>query len=228
MSSYPKKDLHSVYIDKEMPDTFVKEYETNVKLSEKSSAELKRMTAIHDILQNDAHNKTVDSAFVAQSFERLQTKMRYSKVVGTANKPIPFPVKMISTAAATAAVFALVFMPLISKSQTVITAPEIRAISRTGNMLSSLAKNDVIIDGNLDSNISFAEGSTREQKTIQATTLASNRSRNTRSLGKKLASIDVFRPEFDSPAPIKISVPRFHELPTNEEDTVILPNFIDN
>ena len=49
-----QKDLHSVYIDDEMPENFVSEYERLVKNDAESSADFERMKKIHDLLDFDA------------------------------------------------------------------------------------------------------------------------------------------------------------------------------
>ena len=53
-----QKDLHSVYIDDEMPENVVPEYERLVKNDAESSADFERMKKIHDLLDFDAESES--------------------------------------------------------------------------------------------------------------------------------------------------------------------------
>ena len=168
MSTSLEKDLHSVYIDGEMPESFLSQYESIVSSNEKEKAALEKMQGLHSLLQEDSKAMTKritapspenpDSSFIDASFERLQTKMRYAKNVSFANGQTgesktfvtPF-VKYASSFAAAAAVFAVVFIPLHNKSISQAKETAVAAISiMKQNTIEPIAKNDVIIDGNIN------------------------------------------------------------------------------
>jgi len=168
MSTSLEKDLHSVYIDGEMPESFLSQYESIVSSNEKEKAALEKMQSLHSLLQKDSEAMTKritapspenpESAFIDASFERLQTKMRYAKNVSFANGQAgesktfvtPF-IKYASSFAAAAAVFAVVFIPLHNKSISEAKETAVAAISiMKQNTIEPIAKNDVIIDGNIN------------------------------------------------------------------------------
>ena len=111
MSTCPEKDIHSLYLDNELPANFAKQYEQHIASCPKCKAELDSMRALHDALKADADSLKLDQVFLDQSFERLQSRLRYSKVVSKSkdNKPLLFPIvkKYAPAAAAAAFVFAL-------------------------------------------------------------------------------------------------------------------------
>ena len=168
MSTSLNKDLHSVYIDGEMPESFLSQYESIVSSNEKEKAALEKMQSLHSLLQEDSEAMTKkitspspenpESSFIDASFERLQTKMRYAKNVSFANGQAgesktfvtPF-IKYASSFAAAAAVFAVVFIPLHNKSISQAKETAVAAISiMKQNTIEPIAKNDVIIDGNIN------------------------------------------------------------------------------
>ena len=203
MSTSLEKDLHSVYIDGEMPEGFRSQYESIVSSSEKEKALLKKMQALHSVLKEDCRQKTVSSDFMEESFARLQTKMRYAKNVSLAkgssgeSKSFVSPfVKYTSSFAAAAAVFALVFIPLHYNSLSQAKETAVAAISiMKQNSIEPIAKKDVVIDGNINKEdlpkmlaktenpvATASSGSGKveeeklpvEQKTISATNFVSN------------------------------------------------------
>ncbi len=168
MSTSLEKDLHSVYIDGEMPESFVSQYESIVSSNEKEKAALEKMQSLHSLLQEDSEAMTKkitspspenpESSFIDASFERLQTKMRYAKNVSFANGQAgesktfvtPF-IKYASSFAAAAAVFAVVFIPLHNKSISQAKETAVAAISiMKQNTIEPIAKKDVVIDGNIN------------------------------------------------------------------------------
>ena len=132
MSTSLDKDLHSVYIDGEMPENFAAQYEELISKNEKEKQELQKMKAIHDFLQEDSRAKTVSQDFAEESFARLQTKMRHAKNIGYAGEQksviLPFA-KYATSFAAAAAAFAVIFLPAHYNSTKETKETEIAAIS---------------------------------------------------------------------------------------------------
>ena len=80
MSTCPEKDIHSVYLDNELPLTYIKEYEEHIKTCAKCQKELARLKAIKEAFKADSKNLELSSSDMEQSFNRLQARMSYSKV----------------------------------------------------------------------------------------------------------------------------------------------------
>lgn len=154
MSTSLDKDLHSVYIDGELPEDFVSRYEEELSHDEKAKTELEKMRSIHNLLHEDADSKTVDKNFADASFERLMTKMSYAKTVHAAEKPsyiVPFT-KYAASFAAAAAAFVVAFIPVynngISKaksSENQVAAIEIKNDSE----IKPISEKQIVVDGNL-------------------------------------------------------------------------------
>lgn len=157
MSTSLNKDLHSVYIDGEMPESFVSQYESIVNSDEKEKNRLERMQVLHSLLQEDSKSKTVSDDFVNASFERLQTKMRYAKNTGYAKSSVnsssfikPFA-KYAASFTAAAAVFAVIFIPVHTNSLKNAKETAVAAIKiMKQNSIEPIAQKDVIVNGDID------------------------------------------------------------------------------
>ena len=82
MSTCPEKDIHSIYIDNELPAAYVAEYEAHVKSCPRCQAELSRLRSLHQAFKADAQNMTLTQSTLDAGFKRLQARLSYSKVTG--------------------------------------------------------------------------------------------------------------------------------------------------
>lgn len=78
MSTCPENDIHSVYLDGELPEEFIAEYESHVASCPECSAKLEKLTRISGILRADAKSVVFSGKELDDSFARLQAKMSYS------------------------------------------------------------------------------------------------------------------------------------------------------
>ena len=234
MSTCPEKDLHSIYLDGELPEEFLKEYENHVAGCEKCKAELEKLRKVSVPFREDALSVRLDQTYLEQSFERLQTKMRFKKTTERCEKSYivrPY-IKWASGFAAVAAVFAVIVTPLSLKSNSK-EQKELTAIART--QIKPIQESRVVVDGNLDSlKISSALSSAKQveekieakeensdspvlnpnQKVVSATSLASN-------LNDSFDDIDVFRPDFNnSSVSVRIEVPRMYTIPMRKAEKI--------
>lgn len=239
MSTSPEKDLHSVYIDGEMPEGFISRYESEIAGNEKAKAELEKMRSLHSLLQEDSKAKTVDKNFADASFERLMTKMSYAKTVREAEKTshiIPFS-KYAASFAAAAAVLAVAFVPIYNRGILSAKMSNIAAIEiKSSSEIKPISETEIVVDDNLkQSDISsriavasaradtsdFAQAEAKneqetalqraEQKTVQASALVSG---GNRARSFSFPQVDPFRPDFSS-SEFRISVPKFEEISDN-------------
>lgn len=164
MSTSLEKDLHSVYIDGEMPESFVSQYESIVQADPNEKARLEKMRRLHLLLQeeSDAMTKKITGSaqdnpsdtFIEESFARLQTKMRYAKNVELANEQKSFVspfIKYASSFVAAAAVFAVVFIPVHNNSLKNAKETAVAAISIMKEKgIEPIAQKEVVIDGNIN------------------------------------------------------------------------------
>lgn len=188
MYSCPTDDIHSIYLDNELPLAYVKEYENHLENCPACKAKLDSLRKIKDSFKADSKNINLSQAYMDQSFERLQTKMRYSKNVVREFK-LPVSEKTIRWGmGACAAVIVAAILPVTvsnaSKASTNTTA-SITPVARPQN--APIARQNVVINGNLNSNMA-----------------------QTVSTGRKsyssLPDVDVLRPEFDDSRNIKLNI----------------------
>lgn len=228
MAKNIEKDLHSVYIDNELPPAYIDKYESLVKADAECAAEQSKMKHLHDLLREDAADITVDDTFLEESFARLQTKMKYHKTVSQTEAAKPkvyqFTKWGISFAAA-AAVFALVFTPMYLRSTAKNQTATVSAIANT--KIKPIAQNDITVDGNLDR--SALSSIAVNGSPIQGATMTSTASPRTRAieLNDSLTSIDVFRPasaNADNGLSIRIQISPMHDMRGEEEVVIPLPD----
>jgi len=135
MSFCPSKDIHSVYLDGELPENYKAEYELHISHCEKCRKELEQLKALRSLFKADSDSLNLDQHFMDESFQRLQIKMAYSRNVGKAPQKSPFKViSYVASGVAAAAVLALV-LPLGLKSnkanasQNVAASPLIQSVN---------------------------------------------------------------------------------------------------
>ncbi|MBQ6780743.1 MAG: hypothetical protein IJP62_05865 [Treponema sp.] len=230
-----EKDLHSVYIDNELPPAYIEKYESLVQSDVKCAAEQARMKKLHALLQEDADDITVDDAFLEASFARLQTKLKYHQHTAATQESKPkiyqFTRWGVSFAAA-AAVFALIFTPVYIRSASNAQNTTVNAITNT--KLKPLAQNNITMDGNFGNTTLFSLA-VNDSTAIQGATTASTATKSAYpqkthsiNLNDSLTSIDVFRPasaNADNGLSIHISISPMSAVPGEEEIIVPLPNF---
>ncbi|MBQ3686412.1 MAG: zf-HC2 domain-containing protein [Treponema sp.] len=81
MFTCPNKDLHSVYLDGELSAEYKAKYEEHVKNCPKCQAALKKLEAARDLLKADSETITMSERDMASSFERLQSRLSYKKIL---------------------------------------------------------------------------------------------------------------------------------------------------
>ena len=78
MSFCPSKDIHSIYLDNELPAEIKVKYEAHLNSCEECQKQLSQMKAIKESFVSEKNEVVLDDAFLEESFARLQLKMKYS------------------------------------------------------------------------------------------------------------------------------------------------------
>ncbi|HAH63065.1 MAG TPA: hypothetical protein DCL73_13325 [Treponema sp.] len=210
MSTCPSKDIHSIYLDNELPAAYAGEYETHIEACPKCAAELTKLRAVHDMLRADALSITPDSHYLARSWERLQTRMSYSKVTKKAALFRTEQFKYIIPAAAAAAVLAVVLPVRAGRTPSAVQTALITPISR--QKMVSPAKNNIIINGNIRHEMLGPSGG-RQTQHAETVSYGSDAGYNSPfmqeapscgTIDPQLNDVDVFRPDFGSERTITI------------------------
>jgi anti-sigma factor RsiW len=227
MSFCPSKDIHSVYLDGELPENYKAEYELHVSHCEECRKELEQLKALRSLFKADADSLELDQKFMDESFQRLQIKMAYSRNVGKVPEKSPFKViSYVASGVAAAAVLALV-LPLGLKSNkasteapAVAATPLIQSVSSVSAVPVTAVSNGTKANGN---NVAFDSGrSVVVSGNIQNVVLSSEKQRkNSASFARNVSGVDVLRPDFqDEAISIKITVPGMGDFPVTTEINV--------
>ena len=81
MSTCPEHDMHSVYLDGELPQKYALEYESHMTTCQQCRDKYMKLQGISALLKEDAAQHQLSSQEMEDSFARLQTKLRYQKTV---------------------------------------------------------------------------------------------------------------------------------------------------
>ena len=225
MSFCPSKDIHSVYLDGELPENYKAEYELHISHCEKCRKELEQLKAVHSLLQADSDALKLDQHFMDESFQRLQIKMAYSKNIGRVPQKSPFKaISYVASGIAAAAVLAMV-LPLGLKSNktnstAVANTPLMQSVTSVSAVPVTAVSTNAINSGN---NVGYDSGrSMVVSGNIQDVVLSSEKRRkNNSSFVKNVNDVDVLRPDFqDEAISIKITVPGMGDFPVTTEINV--------
>lgn len=144
MSTCPDKDIHSLYLDNELPENHVAEYEQHLQSCGKCKAALEKRRRLHELFAEDSRNISLSQQEMEASFDRLQARLSYKKVahktlvLGNAARAI---VKdMCIGAAAAAAVIAI--LPLRMNNAQRNAAPAFTPIARQTSFNLPIANSD--------------------------------------------------------------------------------------
>lgn len=224
MSFCPTKDIHSVYLDGELPEIYKAEYEQHIQSCEKCRRELDKLKALHSAFKADSDSMNLDSHFMEDSFQRLQIKMAYSKNTGKASQNNQFRPKLYHISAAAAAAVVAFIIPFTLKSGNNPKASEIAAsnsvVSQLASSVTANSAANVSYSNNNNKNLAFDSGrSVVVSGNIQDVALSSEtqRKNNTPFANKNVNDV-VLRPDFqDEAISIKITVPGMGENPVTAE-----------
>ena len=219
MSFCPSKDIHSVYLDGELPENYKAEYELHISHCEKCRKELEQLKALHSMFQADSDSLKLDDHFMDESFQRLQIKMAYSRNIGKVPQKSPFKViSYVASGVAAAAVLALIIPAGLRSNQSAATtvSPIIQSVSSVSSVPITAVSTNANSSAN---NVGYDSGrSVVVSGNIKDVVLSSEKQRKNNSFVKNANDVDVLRPDFqDEAINIKITVPGMGDLPVTTE-----------
>ena len=222
MSFCPSKDIHSVYLDGELPENYKAEYELHISHCEKCRKELEQLKALHSMFQADSDSLKLDDHFMDESFQRLQIKMAYSRNIGKVPQKSPFKViSYVASGVAAAAVLALIIPAGLRSNQSAATtvSPIIQSVSSVSSVPITAVSTNANSSAN---NVGYDSGrSVVVSGNIKDVVLSSEKQRKNNSFVKNANDVDVLRPDFqDEAIKIKITVPGVGDFPVTTEINV--------
>ena len=166
MSTCPENDIHSVYLDGELPEEFLQEYEAHVASCPECSKKLETLTRLKGFFHEDSASIVFSQKNLDDSFARLQAKMSYNnfKKNESENTVRFLRFKGIQYfAAGIAAAAAIVFVVPLRTSKKEVARQVFAPVARTSV---SNVVNPLRIDGNLDTErlSSFFDSGTAVEK----------------------------------------------------------------
>ncbi len=225
MSLCPTKDIHSVYLDNELPLSYVKEYEAHVQSCSKCSAELEKLKKLRGVMS--AGGVPEMSQFeMDESFKRLQIRMSYSKHTKSFNSPATgwkhaaiSTVKYSIPAMAAAAVLAIVLPIGLNKAN--------KGNAEQTDSVTSIASLP-LISGNTVSTNTGLSGFPGTNGSMGNITHGMHRDMMRPGVHSGMGNenmpqvVDVFRPNFDNEntISIKITIPGMNTVPYTTEINV--------
>ena len=205
MSICPTNDLHSIYLDNEMPEAYKAEYESHIKVCPECQRKLENLRKLHGLFEVDSEAIAMSDEQLEKSYEKLMARMSYSKNVHKAEKKAKPGLIYVLSAAAAAMVFALI-IPLrlntkdagIENQNATVASTMSTSSMQPVTSVSVGGGNGVIISGNLQSSV------------MQVSSV--NSANNTEGLF--FTDVDVFRPSFsgDNAVSIKITLPGMNSV----------------
>lgn len=147
------RDFHSAYIDGEMPERFVREYEELLEKYPEKKEKLVRSQKLSELMKEDSNLLEISDEFMEQSFAKLQNRLSFAKNVQDSKDFTSKNVLKFARAPAVAAAAAAAAVVALSPAKNSNELKEIKAISHTEIQPISSAK--VKIDGTL-TNAHFA------------------------------------------------------------------------
>lgn len=151
MYTCPTDDIHSIYLDGELPDIYLKEYEVHVKNCSECAKKLQKLQKLRSLFKSDSEMLTLDKIAMDESFKRLNTKLHYSKnttYVYKVSKNAVFG----SIAAAAAAIFIIAspFRANVNRNSNV----PVQEVAALAGPQVSIPEQNVVINGNIPQDFS--------------------------------------------------------------------------
>lgn len=228
MFTCPTNEIHSLYLDNELPQNHKAEYEAHVANCEKCQATLNKLRAIRGVFEKDAAAINPDKAFMDASYERLMLKMKYSKTSGRVYKPVSRVWKIAVPALAAAAVLALVIpIGLGSGGRGVKTMSATSSIysqmpAQVSEQLSNVALGAEDVFGFNGGVQKVLPSSGFENQDVLVTNVGNTSGAAASNLIK---NVEVFRPKFEGDEKtisIRITIPGNDDVPVTTEIEVPL------
>ncbi|MBP5602575.1 MAG: zf-HC2 domain-containing protein [Treponema sp.] len=218
MSTCPTKEIHSLYLDNELPQNHREQYEAHIASCESCKAQLEKLKAVSAVFQKDAELISPDKKFMDESYERLMLKMKYSKNSGRSNsgKVNLRSWKIIVPAAAAVAVLALAIPLKLATGRA-----GVKTMSATSSIYSQVPSQ---VSEQLE-NVAFNGESVFGLTNSQNARITNVSNSSGAAASKLIQDVEVFRPKFDGEEKtisIRITIPGNDDVPVTTEIEVPL------
>lgn len=229
MSFCPSDDIHSIYLDNELPVDYKNNYEAHVKNCPDCQKKLNLLKGVSSLLRQDAASVCPDSHYVDESFDRLQIKMSYRKNSFENERKQKY--NFVYFIGAAAAVFVALIVPVrianVQKNQNngiYYVNPPMATVS--GGSIAQVPVNSVISsklsgNGSFGNNVAFNSGkSVVFSGNIHDNVFSSDSQNDLQSFARDVINASVLKPELeDNSISIRITIPGVRQIPVTTEIT---------
>ena len=218
MSTCPTKEIHSLYLDNELPQNHKEQYEAHLAACDKCRAEFEKLRAVRAVFQKDVEAVSPDKAFLDASYERLMLKMKYSKNTSrvVAPKVSSRTWKIVVPAIAAVAVIAL-GLPLTFAMR----KANVKTMSATSSLYSQIPSQ---VTEQVE-NVAFGGQNVFGFNATTQDSLVTNVGNSGAAASQLIRDVEVFRPAFDEEKKtisIRITIPGNDDVPVTTEIEVPL------
>ena len=221
MSTCPTNEIHSLYLDNELPQAHKEQYEAHIASCEKCKVSLEKLRAVREVFAKDAAAITPDEKFMDASFERLMLKMKYSKTTSRAGGMGGFASRSRAWKIAIPAVAAAAVLALVVPIGIRAGKGGVKTMSATSSIYSQVPSQ---VSEKLE-NVAFAGEDIFGFNSTMQDSRVTNVSNPTEAASKLIQDVDVFRPNFDGEEKtisIRITIPGNDDVPVTTEIEVPL------
>lgn len=218
MSICPDYDMHSVYLDGELPQKYALDYESHLTSCQRCRDDFIKIQRLSAILKEEAKEGELSSQELEGSFTRLQTKLHYQKTIkDTQPQSMRKFTWVVPTVAAAALAFALV-LPTNTPSP-ISTAAKEQPISIAASALTGGLSVAPSVNYNTARFLQDSVIAEENFSNIQTVSLSRN---------EAISPMDFFRPSFDKPEDIsiKMTLSNLSSIPVQGSTTVPIQMYI--
>ena len=232
MSTCPTKEIHSLYLDNELPQSHKEQYEAHIAACDKCRAEYEKLRAVRSVFEKDAQAISPDKAFLDASYERLMLKMKYSKNAGRAVRSVSPRFSSRTWKIAVPAIAAAAVLALALPLKFATGKANVKTMSATSSLYSQVPSqvteqlSNVAFGG--ENAFGFDEGiqsilpsAKLESQDVRITNVGNSNG----AASKLIQDVEVFRPNFEGEQKtisIRITIPGNDDVPVTTEIEVPL------
>lgn len=201
MSICPKSEIHSIYVDNELPEPYKTKFANHLADCKKCTDIVEKYEKIHSLLDNYQTDRYTTQEALDESFQRLQSRMKYNRITRKANNIYDFSsFKYTIPAIAAACVLALILPLRITKE--VKQNQMMNEISnlKTAVQTALIHEKGIITNGNIaHGTLASLLGSTSPVNSYNVNNNTNNDNIVTIDLQLPgISDIDIFRPDLEN------------------------------
>ena len=221
MSTCPTKEIHSLYLDNELPQNHKEQYEAHLAACDKCRAEYEKLRAVRAVFQKDIEAVSPDKAFLDASYERLMLKMKYSKNAGRAVRSGVSGFSSRTWKIAIPAIAAAAVLALALPLSFAVRRANVKTMSATSSLYSQIPSQ---VTEQVE-NVAFGGQNVFGLNATNQDSLVTNVGNSGTAASQLIKDVEVFRPAFDDEKKtisIRITIPGNDDVPVTTEIEVPL------